>query len=301
MFGPDGQVFVIAGADIEDTSIVWAKNMVSVLTVFQIIMVVIVFVTGLVALLRFRKQAEAAREANAFKSQFFASMSHEIKTPLTVISVHVQQASDIFEDAQVNNNDDLIVSKDDGETILYSLNRAQEEIMHTARITESVIRFSAMQMDKSNMEYLDISAILSKSVDGYNAILEKRGNRLVVNIKEKMPLVYGSSNLLVQVMANLLSNANRHTENGEITVTALIQDKFIKVMVKDSGSGIRKELLPLVFDRNVSGTGSTGIGLAICKEIIESHNGKIEIDSMPGKGTEVVFYIPAHGKGRNNA
>jgi len=81
MFGPDGQVLVIAGADIEDTSIVWAKQMVNILTVLQIIMVGLVFITGLVALLRFRKQAEAAKEANAFKSQFFASMSHEITPP----------------------------------------------------------------------------------------------------------------------------------------------------------------------------------------------------------------------------
>ena len=299
MFNSAGEVVAIAGVDIDDTSIVWAKDMVNILTVLQIIMVGIVLVSALVALVRFRKQAEAAREANTDKSQFFASMSHEIKTPLTVISVNVQQANDIFEDSQ-SNDDNIIVNKEDSETIRYSLNRAQEEIMHAARITESVIRFSAMQMDKTNMEYLDLSALLLKSVDGYNAILEKRGNRLVVNIEEKMPFVYGSSNLLVQIMANLLSNANKHTENGEIAVTALAQGKLIKVTVKDSGSGIREELLPRVFDRNVSGTGSTGIGLTICKEIIESHNGSIEIDSTPGIGTQVVFYIPAHGKGRNN-
>jgi len=300
VFNSAGEVAAIASVDYDDTSIVWAKNMVNILTVLQIIMVAIVFITGLVALVRFRKQAQAAREANAYKSQFFASMSHEIKTPLTVISVHVQQANDVFEDSEIT-DDNIIVNKDDGETILYSLKRAQEEIMRTARITESVIRFSSMQMEKTNMEYLDINALLKNSVDGYCAILEKRGNRLVVNIEEKMPSVYGNNNLLVQVMANLLSNANKHTEKGEITVTALTKNKFVRVSVKDSGAGITKELLPRVFDPNVSGTGSTGIGLTICKEIIESHNGTIEINSTQGEGTEVSFSIPAFGKGGKNA
>jgi len=168
--------------------------------------------------------------------------------------------------------------------------------MRTARITDNALRLSSMQertpKGGQEMKPLDMAALLSTCAEAYRILLEKRGNRLVVNIADRLPPVSGSADALIQVMVNLLSNANTHTKDGEIIVAAEADKKFIRVSVTDSGSGISPELLPVVFDRQISGGGSTGIGLAICKEIIASHNGKIKIVSEVGKGTTVAFRIP---------
>jgi signal transduction histidine kinase len=96
-------------------------------------------------------------------------------------------------------------------------------------------------------------------------------------------------------MGNLLSNANRHTKDGDITVKAESDGgSIINVTVTDNGSGIAAELLPHIFERGVSGTGSSGLGLEICKKIIESHGGVISAESEPDKGTAVGFALPVY-------
>ena len=101
-------------------------------------------------------------------------------------------------------------------------------------------------------------------------------------------------------MSNLLSNANNHTKNGVITVTAeLVHDNVgktetpteIKITISDTGTGITPDLLPRIFKRGVSGSGGTGVGLYITKDFIEAHGGKIEIESNEN-GTAAIFTIP---------
>jgi len=145
---------------------------------------------------------------------------------------------------------------------------------------------------RQELKPLDMAALLTTCAEAYRILLEKRGNRLAVNIADRLPPVSGSADSLIQVMVNLLSNANTHTKDGEIVVAAVAEKKHIRVTVTDSGSGISPELLPVVFDRQISGGGSTGIGLAICKEIIMLHNGSIEVESEVGKGTTVGFRVP---------
>jgi signal transduction histidine kinase len=143
------------------------------------------------------------------------------------------------------------------------------------------------------MKVLHINALLTNSAEAYRAILEKRGNKLNLAISGGMERVYGNADQLIQVMVNLLSNANRHTKDGVISVEAEDGDS-IKVTVTDSGSGIAPELLPHVFERGVSGRGGTGIGLPICKKIIESHGGTSVVESDPDKGTAVRFTLPVY-------
>jgi signal transduction histidine kinase len=97
------------------------------------------------------------------------------------------------------------------------------------------------------------------------------------------------------VLANLLSNAADHTQDGHITLAAHLAGKYITVSVTDTGNGIEPEFLPNVFERGVSGRGGTGYGLYICKTVVEAHGGTIEIESEPGKGTAVTFTVPVYG------
>jgi signal transduction histidine kinase len=239
--------------------------------------------------LELKEQTEIAVAASRSKSKFLATMSHEIKTPLTVISVHVQQAAELFADG----------GNGEKEAIAASLRCAQEEIMRASRITENALRLASMQEEQKQMKVLHIDTLLTNSVEAYRAILEKHGNRLNLAIADGMGRVYGNADQLIQVMVNLLNNANRHTKDGVIAVEAnliinSLEGSFIKVSVTDNGSGIAPELLPHVFERGVTGTESTGVGLEICKKIIESHGGMITAESEPGNGTTVTFTVPVY-------
>jgi signal transduction histidine kinase len=99
--------------------------------------------------------------------------------------------------------------------------------------------------------------------------------------------------MLLHVLSNLISNANRYTRGGEIGIKATVKSHTIKVTVQDDGTGVNPELLARVFERGVS-DGGTGLGLSICKTAIEAHNGTITFESEPGQGTKVVFTLPVY-------
>jgi len=234
---------------------------------------------------KIEEQRKQLDELNRVKSEFLATMSHEIKTPLTVISLHIQNADEL-----------VSVQKRLDETdkeINFSLRRAQEEIMRVSRMIENAMRFSSTHKSDPQMKPLNISVLLKTTAEAYRPLLENSGNRLTVNIADNMPSVNGNADLLIQVMANLLSNSNNHTKEGEISIKAETENgEYIAVTVTDNGAGISPELLPYMFERNVPGARGMGIGLSICREIIASHNGTIRIESETGKGTTVVFKLP---------
>ena len=123
-------------------------------------------------------------------------------------------------------------------------------------------------------------------------VLQKRGNELKTEVADGLT-VFGDTDLLSQVMANLIQNANAHTENGGILLSAVRDGGTIIITVRDNGSGISPELLPRVFERGVS-DGGTGFGLFLCKTVVESHGGRIWIESKPGCGTTAHFALPVY-------
>ena len=98
----------------------------------------------------------------------------------------------------------------------------------------------------------------------------------------------------MNVMSNLISNSLDATSQGSITIFARKENEFISVSVIDTGSGIPKELQEKVMERGVSGKNSTGLGLYICKTIIQAHGGTFKIDSIEQKGTTATFTIPIY-------
>ena len=117
-----------------------------------------------------------------------------------------------------------------------------------------------------------------------------------------MPDILANPERVSQVIVNLISNAVRFTVNGLITVSAGPEDGFMNISVADTGTGISPELLPFIFDRHVtkkkSGGGQdigTGLGLYICKHIVEAHGGRISAVSEEGKGSTFSFTLPIAG------
>ena len=220
------------------------------------------------------------------KTELLTNISHEIKTPLTVISGNVQQAARLYTEAGGADNE-----------IHTSLLEAKDETMRLSRLTENSLWLAAMQESREQMRVLDTARLIKSSAELHRYVIEKRGNTLKVNADENLPALFGNADQMTQVMTNLLSNANMHTQSGVIAVNAFADADHITVTVTDNGEGIPPELLPRVFERGETGSGSAGIGLAICRSIIESHGGSITIESEPDKGTAVIFRLPVQGGG----
>jgi signal transduction histidine kinase len=123
--------------------------------------------------------------------------------------------------------------------------------------------------------------------------LQKQGNTLTAGIETGLR-VFGNADLLAQAVTNLIQNAGKYTACGTITLSAKTFNRIITVTVSDTGSGIPSELLPRVFERSVSGDSGTGYGLYLCKAIVESHGGRIWIESGRGSGTTVYFSLPVY-------
>lgn len=98
--------------------------------------------------------------------------------------------------------------------------------------------------------------------------------------------------MILQVLVNLCANASRHMNGGAVSVTVKQSGDMAEFTVADTGEGIDPELLPHIFERGVSGDGKSGLGLPICKEVIESFGGEISIESEQGVGTRVIFTLP---------
>ena len=230
------------------------------------------------------RENEMLDRLSRMKTEFIQNMSHDFRTPLTVISTSVLNAVDVL---------DFDMDKDE---IRESLTLAQSEIMRMSRIVEGALKHAALHGNQQSSESLDLTILLRKVVKTYQAFLERRGNTLSMSVSGELPHVYGNADMLLNVLANLISNADRYTRNGEIVMSAKVSDdniRFVMVTVSDNGTGVNPEVLSNIFKRGTS-EASTGLGLHICKSAVESHGGTITVESEEGKGTMVAFTVPVY-------
>ena len=130
-------------------------------------------------------------------------------------------------------------------------------------------------------------------------MLKKNKNRLTLSVPEDLPEVYANANEITQVVLNLITNSNNHTEGGEIAIGLKAERGELVVTVSDTGTGILPEFLPRVFERGVTDGGGAGIGLNICRQIIEAHGGEVGIESNRTGGTTVWFTLPTMQEGES--
>ena len=242
------------------------------------------------------RENEVLDRLNRTKTEFFQNMSHDFKTPLTVISTSVLNAIDCL---------DYEMDKDE---IKECLNLAQSEIMRMSRIVDGALKHAALHSNRQTAEPIDLSLIMRKIAKTYFAFLERNGNKLSISTPTGLPRVYGNSDMLLNVFSNLLANANRFTRNGEINISAGIDNRtseptegpqYISVSVSDNGAGVNPDVLDSIFTRGASESG-TGLGLSICKVAIETYGGEIFVKSEKGKGTVVSFTLPIYVKTKSS-
>jgi CheY-like chemotaxis protein/anti-sigma regulatory factor (Ser/Thr protein kinase) len=150
------------------------------------------------------------------------------------------------------------------------------------------------------METVAMADILERATAATSSLFEHKGLALVTDVAPGLPPVVGDADRLLQVVINLLSNAVKFTSAGSVTCRARVQDDGIAVSVIDTGLGISAADQPKVFEKfkQVGDTltdkpKGTGLGLPICREIVEHHGGRIWVESEPGKGSTFTFVLPA--------
>ncbi len=227
----------------------------------------------------------AAESANAAKSTFLATMSHEIRTPLNgVLGMAQAMAGDELSDRQ---RDRLSVIHRSGEALLAILN----DVLDLSKI-------EAGKLELEQMEF-ELADVARGAYSAFTALANKKGLSFALDIERARGRYLGDPTRMRQILYNLISNALKFTEQGEIRVTAIRYGDVLEVSVKDTGVGIPPESLSRLFakfDQLDSSTtrrfGGTGLGLAICRELAELMKGEISVTSELGLGSIFTLRIP---------
>lgn len=231
--------------------------------------------------------AEAARQANEAKSNFLATMSHEIRTPLNGI-LGMAQAMGLGE-LQDDQRSRLSVIKKSGDTLLSVLN----DILDVAKIEAGMLTIEAVEFDLANL--------LTSAIAPFERLAEAKGLKITLQINDEASGAYfGDPTRLNQILANLVSNAIKFSEAGQIKVVASREGKILHLSVADTGIGIPADRLEVMFQpftqADSSTTrqfGGTGLGLAICSQLAGLMDGAIQVRSTLGEGSTFILSIPA--------
>jgi PAS domain S-box-containing protein len=226
-----------------------------------------------------------ATEASKLKDEFLATVSHEVRTPLTAILGW----ANILRTRQ---NDPAYVSK--------GLETIERNARVQAQLIEDLLDLSRIITGKLRLEvqFIEISALVETALDSIRPAAAAKEIKLRPVIDPKAGPIMGDPGRLVQVVNNLLTNATKFTpRGGTIRVYVRRADSSIEIVVQDNGSGIEPEFLPYVFERFRQADGSItraqgglGLGLAICRSLVELHGGTITADSE-GRGQGATFTV----------
>ncbi len=226
---------------------------------------------------------------NEAKSTFLTTVAHEIKNPLTAITVTAQDAIELIgEDPQ-----DLELIRKNLHTVkrvVVNIDRILMDLMDTVSIEQGRLALS--------LESISLEDVIQEGVAVLSAEFKVKKNEIAYELEE-VPLVTADYARLLQVVINLLSNSNKHTRNGKITIGLNEIDGIQAVTISDTGTGMAEKIKKEVFKGYVSMSEDYwrhGIGLYICHQIITAHEGAIEIESEEGRGTSVTFRLPKRGE-----
>lgn len=234
----------------------------------------------------FNEMTAALKEAETLRQNLMADVAHELRTPLTVLQGNLQALLD-----DVYPLEKVEVAQLYDETRL--LSRLVEDLRELALAEAGQLRL--------NLRPTDAAQVARTTAATFALVAEDKGVSLDVQIADSLPLVLADPDRLAQVLRNLLGNALRHTPPGSrISISAGATDTIVEIAVADTGEGIQPEHLPYVFDRfwrgdrsRARGTGGSGLGLTIAKQLVQAQGGEIGVQSEPGRGSRFWFTLPA--------
>lgn len=235
-----------------------------------------------------RRRAEALAELDRAKTAFFSNVSHEFRTPLTLL---LGPLDDMLSKAAAplasDTRERLALARRNGQRLL--------------KLVNTLLDFSRIEAGRVQAAYepVDLSAYTSELVSVFRSAVERAGMRLIVDCSPLPEAVFVDRDMWEKIVLNLVSNAFKYTLKGEITVSLRAKGGSAILSVQDSGSGIPETELPKIFNRfhRVEGASGrthegTGIGLALTHELVKLHGGTVRVDSALGKGSTFTVNIP---------
>ncbi|WMJ73345.1 ATP-binding protein [Cytophagaceae bacterium ABcell3] len=249
---------------------------------------------GTLAIMSFRKDIrqrkkteEELRKLDENKNKFFTIISHDLKGPIRGIAALTQ----MLQESQG-------VPPEQQRTVLDHLNRSTQNLY---RLVENLLDWSRLQMNR--MEFSPVSfkfEELAKEAAEQTMLVAEEKNVKLNNQVSTDALVFADKDMLLTVLRNLISNAVKFSNKGsEVDITAKNNKNYLEVNITDYGVGISEDGLTKLFaigqnysSEGTSGEQGTGLGLLICKELVEKNNGTINVKSTKGKGTTFTVSIP---------
>jgi GAF domain-containing protein len=227
-------------------------------------------------------------EASQHKSQFLANMSHELRTPLNAILGYAELILDN-------------VYGDTPEKMREVLDRIQRNGKHLLGLINDVLDLSKIEAGQLNLSLADYSLkdVVQNVYTAVEALAKEKQIALKVEVPPHLPAARGDERKLTQVLLNLVGNAIKFTDTGEVAIKAFAANGAFTVAVRDTGPGIAEAEQAKIFeefqqaDSSITKKkGGTGLGLAIAKRIVELHGGRIWVESSPGHGSTFSFTVP---------
>jgi len=235
-----------------------------------------------------QQKMENLKRLDRVRTDFVANVSHELKTPLTLIKGYIETLqSKAFNDKEKSDKFISII-KEHSDRLGYTI--------------DDLLSLSELELSKDcvNRTELDLKEVIDEISLGFGQALTEKQQSLTVSTQGDDFSILADRNKIEQVLANLIDNAIKYTkESGLIEISLYEQDQAVCATVQDNGIGIPKEHRGRVFERfyrvdkaRSRELGGTGLGLSIVKHIVLAHNGKIAIESEPNKGTKISVTFP---------
>ncbi len=247
------------------------------------------------------KDKNAALERlNHLKSQFLATVTHELRTPLHSIISYGALILEGFVEGEL--------TAEQEEHIQFIVHRAED----LSRLVDDMLDLSKIEADRLEVrvEPLALEPSLTEVVNQLKPMANNKGLRLVLEMEDSLPMVLADSHRLRQVVINMVSNALKFTENGSVAIrcTLLEHSDMLRIAVSDTGIGISPAVLDYIFEafRQADGSttrrfGGTGLGLTIARKLVELQGGEVCVESTVGQGSTFSFTLPVASPARVRA
>ena len=219
--------------------------------------------------------------------QFSADVSHELKTPLTIIRGEIELA---------------ISGKKKSSELKKTLINILDEVVRLSNMVENLLMLFKSDTGQVNLNFkeVNIAELIKDLLEDIDILAEEKGIKVEAERLDEA-IVLGDEIRLKQLFLNLIDNAIKYNKSGgRVTISIVRENNFVNVSIADTGIGIPKDEINLIFERfyrvdktRTRDTGGTGLGLSIAKSIAESHNGRIEVESELGKGSKFSVILPA--------
>jgi signal transduction histidine kinase len=232
-----------------------------------------------------RESNEKLHEFDRAKTEFFSNVSHEFRTPLTLLLGTLEE----------------LLARSDTSAAQEQLAVAHRNGLRLLKLVNSLLDFSRLQAGRATASYepTDVGTLTAALAGSFRSLCDKAGLRLIVSCPPSQTPVYVDREMWEKVVLNLLSNAFKFTLAGEIEVNVRENSDACELSVRDTGVGIPEEELPRVFERfhRVESTRGrtiegTGIGLSLVQEFVKLHGGSVKVESTLGRATRFTVRLP---------